>query len=538
MVGFAYSKAEAVRKPTGLADCSTANTSNMNTHTFQHWLTLGWTLAVSCFWSCASDDPVSLEDDLTLLPAEEYTYSPIEYRKRQSGNFYDWSSADSKETRTIDGMNWFTPDEGIRRTAWGGRTGVELATVAGKPGFFHVARCGERFYLADPDGGADILHGIQHVRPGDSEPHRQGFAQRFGSLSQWSEETGTLIADNHINYISYGSSSIEPFPAELREALLSPKTQKIAYGENLYLLRSFMWDMKKNLGYAFEDDKYNRLVLLFEPTFAAYIDQLAREKCADFVNDCHFVGYYLDNELPFASYEDKDARLGVDLKHFLALPDRYRAARSFAEAFMAEHHLSAAGITQADNEAFRNAVADYYYRLATETVRRHDGNHLILGTRLHDWSKYNQGVVEACARYCDVVSINYYARWQPEADFLAKLKAWCGDKPFLVSEFYVKAANATYGQTPYTNTEGGGWMVRTQKDRGIFHQNFCLRLLEAKNCIGWVHFEYNDGYTEEGASNKGIVSLNYEPYTDFLSAIRQINLDVYSLIDYYDKESN
>ena len=510
----------------------------MKTQTHLHWFLGGWTLAVSCLWSCAADAPISTEDGNTPLPVEEYTYSPIEYQKWQNGNFHNWSSTDSKETRTIDGMNRFTPDKEIRRTAWGGRIGVELTIVAGKPGFFHVAQCGKRFYLADPDGGADILHGIQHVRPGDSTPHRQGFSNRFGSLNKWSEETGALIADNHINYISYGSNRIEPFPTEVREALLSPKTQQIAYGENLYLLRSFMWDMKKNLGYEFEDDKYNRLVLLFEPTFASYIDQLAREKCADFVNDRHFVGYYLDNELPFASYENKDARLGIDLKHFLTLPERYKAARNFAEAFMAEHHLSAADITQADNEAFRSTVADYYYRLTTETVRRYDSNHLILGTRLHDWSKYNQNVMEACARYCDVVSINYYARWQPETNFLAELKAWCGDKPFLISEFYVKAANATYDQTLYTNTEGGGWMVRTQKDRGIFHQNFCLRLLEAKNCIGWVHFEYNDGYTEEGASNKGIVSLDYEPYTDFLSAVRQINLNVHSLIDYYDRASH
>ena len=183
-------------------------------------------------------------------------------------------------------------------------------------------------------------------------------------------------------------------------------------------------------------------------------------------------------------------------------------------------------------------VADYYYQLTTATVRRYDKEHLILGTRLHDWSKYNQKVVEACARYCDLVSINYYARWQPEADFLANLKVWCGTKPFLVSEFYTKAEDASYQGTGYTNTEGGGWLVHTQKNRGEFYQNFCLRLLETRNCVGWVHFEYNDGYDSNGkASNKGIVSIEYEPYTSFLSQMRQVNLAVHSLIDYYDIKS-
>ena len=55
---------------------------------------------------------------------------------------------------------------------------------------------------------------------------------------------------------------------------------------------------------------------------------------------------------------------------------------------------------------------------------------------------------------------------------------------------------------------------------------------------GLKHFEYNDGYDSNGkASNKGIVSIEYEPYTSFLSQMRQVNLAVHSLIDYYDTKS-
>ena len=73
----------------------------------------------------------------------------------------------------------------------------------------------------------------------------------------------------------------------MRANLLTPKTQKIAYAETLYLLRTFMWDMSKNLGYPFDDDKYNRLVLLFEPTFETYIDDLVRKKSTLFAGDKH-----------------------------------------------------------------------------------------------------------------------------------------------------------------------------------------------------------------------------------------------------------
>lgn len=523
--------------------------SNMEKQTYRHFLFFCLTAFMLFASSCSStDDAAEPAEPETPSSTDEYTFLNVEYRKWQNGTFQSWTTTDSRETRIIDNMNRYAPVSNYTRTAWGGRIGLQPSSVTGKDGFFRVASCGGRTYLLDPDNGVVILHGIQHVRPGESTAHKKSFSTKFGSEAKWSEETGKLIADNHINYISYGSNRIEAFPAAIRANLLTPKTQKIAYAENLYLLRTFMWDMSKNLGYTFEDNKYNRMVLLFEPTFASYIDDLVREKSALFAGDRHFVGYYLDNELPFASYENADPLRGIDLKHFLSLPDRYKAARTYAEKFMQERGVaSVAAITKKDRDEFRALVADYYYQLTTETVKRYDKEHLILGTRLHDWSKYNQKVVEACARYCDVVSINYYARWQPEADFLANLKSWCGAKPFLVSEFYAKAEDADYNGQKYTNTEGGGWLVRTQKNRGEFHQNFCLRLLEAGNCVGWVHFEYNDGYSTDGntgnatncnASNKGIVSLDYEPYESFLSYMRQLNLSVYPLIDYYDKKSN
>lgn len=487
---------------------------------------------------CAGDETDTPDPGTTPGGVEgtEYDYEKVEYRKWQNGSFGGWTTEESSETRTVAGMNRFTPVDGYVETAWGGRRdGGAPTSVTGTEGFFRIGKVGGRWYFLDPDGGAVILHGTQHVRPGSSDEHAAAFASKFGSNAEWSRQTGELLASCGFNYISYGSNRIEPFPDDMRENLLCPGSRKMAYAENLYLLRTFMWDMTANLGYAFEDGTYNRLVLAFEPTFQSYVEELAREKCAAFVGDRHFVGYYLDNELPFVAYRNADDVKGVELKHFLALPDRYRGAREFAESFLTQEGIASAdAITEADREKFRAAVADYYYRVTSEAVRKADPQHLILGTRLHDWSKYTQGIVEACARYCDVVSINYYARWQPEADFLSNLVTWSGDKPFIVTEFYVKGADASYKGRPYANTEGGGWLVRTQRDRGLFYQNFCLRLLETRNCAGWMHFEYNDGYGGTSDSNKGLVSVEYAPYTEFLTLASELHRNLYPLATYYD----
>ncbi|WP_294617786.1 hypothetical protein [uncultured Bacteroides sp.] len=511
----------------------------MKIHVYQYFLLFCFLGLLSPVAGCSDTvEPSEPEQPIPPTPAEdEYTLLNVEYRKWQIGTFQGWETTDSQETRIIDNMNWYTSTSDFSRTAWGRRIGLQPSSIVGKSGFFRVANYQGRSYLLDPDDGAVIIHGIQHVRPETSVAHKESFNNKFGgSEARWSKETGKLIADNHINYISYGSNRIETFPSVMRNNLLTPKTQKIAYAECLCPLRSFQWDMYKNLGYSFDDDKYNRLVIIFEPTFAPYIDELCREKTALFAGDKHFIGYYLDNELPFASFHNGDPLRGIDLKQFLSLPDRYKTAREYADKFMNDKGITLSQITEEVQEEFRGLVADYYYRLSTEAIRRYDTEHLILGSRLHDWSKYNQKVVEACARHCDVVSINYYGRWQPENDFLTNLKIWCGTKPFLVSEFYTKAEDANYKGNKYDNTEGGGWLVRTQKNRGEFYQNFCLRLLETKNCIGWVHFEYNDGYNDGKSTNKGIVSLEYEPYDSYLSYMRQLNLAVYSLIDYYDNK--
>jgi hypothetical protein len=91
------------------------------------------------------------------------------------------------------------------------------------------------------------------------------------------------------------------------------------------------------------------------------------------------------------------------------------------------------------------------------------------------------------------------------------------------------------------NTGGAGWLVKTQRERGWFYQNFALGLLESKVCVGWHWFRYSDNDPADKAvdpsnrdSNKGIVSNRYEPYAPLLDAMKPLNERVYTLADYFD----
>jgi hypothetical protein len=67
-----------------------------------------------------------------------------------------------------------------------------------------------------------------------------------------------------------------------------------------------------------------------------------------------------------------------------------------------------------------------------EALRRHDGEHLYLGSRFA-WQTTE--AVQACARWCDVVSFNIYKRSiADDRDEWARLHAL--GKPALIGEFH------------------------------------------------------------------------------------------------------
>jgi hypothetical protein len=60
-----------------------------------------------------------------------------------------------------------------------------------------------------------------------------------------------------------------------------------------------------------------------------------------------------------------------------------------------------------DLGVFSRKFADTYFRTVAEALHRHDPDHLYLGSRFA-WQ--TSEAVEACARWCDVVSFNRYVR--------------------------------------------------------------------------------------------------------------------------------
>ena len=488
----------------------------------------------------------------------EYTYTNIDYKINGTDNA--WLNG---QQITVDGMNWMVRYNTDPTDRFGGLPGVKPDEITSlnqnSEGFWRTGKIRGRNVMVDPDGNIAMLHGMNGVAPdilkeASSALSQKEFRERFGNdYLAWAMWANRVLADNHFNFYSTNMNRVvryKDFITPDIESTLHSYTDdsRLSQVELALLLRTFSWDYytasHSHRGY--NNQEVNIAALMFDPYYLDYIDGIAKEAAAISKGKTDFIGWYLDNELQFRW--DKDSKPGIYLKDWLVLQegsDYCQAngyAKAYAKAFMQDKfgvEPTLDNVTDEMEDAFLEDVVRYYYRTASEAIRRYDPDHLIIGSRLHGLPRQRKEIVKACAEYCDIVSINIYSMWVPEDSyFKSKYSAWVADydKPFMVSEFYVRDAEALYEGKPYSKTgEGGGWYVKGQANRGRFYQGFTRKLISYDNCIGWQWFQMTDDYSESyyGWNNKGIVSPKYEPYTDCLDYMDQLNRNIYQIMDYY-----
>ncbi len=244
-------------------------------------------------------------------------------------------------------------------------------------------------------------------------------------------------------------------------------------------------------------------------------------------DDPYLIGHFSDNELQCPTdILDRSLQLDVnnpDLSH------GYNAAKKWLSKRKNED-VSVSNINDDDRRAFINYVFDTYYKVTTEAIHKYDSNHLCLGSRLYGKVLKNQDIFKIAGNYLDVVSLNYYGGWAIRS---GQMQMWAqqASKPFLLSEFSTKALDSGI-----PDVLAYAWTVKTQRDRGLYYQNFTLALLESKNCVGWHWFKLRDSDPEDGMKkfNAGIMDVNYRPYLPMLNEMYKINHNVYNLVEYFD----
>ena len=289
---------------------------------------------------------------------------------------------------------------------------------------------------------------------------------------------------------------------------------------------------------------------VFDPRWEAYCESLARRKCAEMRSDPWLFGYFLDNELEWYGKTHRPEGIwtdtmkwGADHTGKLALVAHVRAAHADLAEFnrvwqqnaaswddLATLEALPAGSDRAREIqlAFLGEVADRYFRVAAGAIRKADPNHLVIGSRFA--GNAPEWAWRACARYCDVVTLNQYPRVDMETEDLSGIAETYGryhalvDKPMMVTEWSFPALDAGL-----PCTHGAGMRVDTQEQKThcvemLQHLHFRLPFLVGSNYFMWADEPkegISDTFPED--SNYGLNNVDDKPYPLLTGMFARLN---------------
>lgn len=415
-----------------------------------------------------------------------------------------------RPTRTLAGLDGFTAAEPSTSDPWGGRTDRPSLRATG---FFRTEKIDNRWWLVTPAGHLYWNVGINSVRPPRATPPPA--PATFAAAA-----TRELRAHGFNGLGNGGVSALQSVP------------QALPWTIRLSVISNFAKEHKQTYLTSGHTGFTEQCFPVFHPDFPAWARRQA-DVLAATVGDASVIGIFTDNELQCpVDLLDRHLRLPADdpyLRHGRAAALAWLAARS--------RPADAGTFTLKERYQFIAHVFETYVRIVRDAVRAVDRNHLILGPRfnVHRGQFDNPWFWTAVGPYIDVVAVNYYALWGPQSE---EIQVWSNSmqRPVMLTEWYSKAMDAP----KLANTNGAGWLVRTQTDRARYYQHFALAAFETPALVGFHYFKYLDDDADSvaldsaGGANKGLYRADGTPWSELLEAARAVNRQVYPLIDFFD----
>lgn len=290
----------------------------------------------------------------------------------------------------------------------------------------------------------------------------------------------------------------------------------------------------------------------FDPRFAMATERAVAIAARDHRDDPWLIGYFADNELAWAAPgDDPKARYALSyntLKQTTDVPAKRAFLKQLRDKYRNQEGLSKAwGIDlpawelmedpgfepplpspdhpeiENDFKYFQRVFAETYFKTIADSLKWHAPNHLLLGGR---FGVSTPEAVEACAKYCDVLSFNFYTPKPQDGFDFAKLRVL--DKPVLVTEFH-------FGSRDRGPFWGGAMEVAKEEDRGPAYANFLKSALAEPSIVGVHWFQYLDQPTSgrrlDGENGHlGLVGITDVPYQGFVDAVRKSNNQVVDVL--------
>jgi len=419
------------------------------------------------------------------------------------------------KTRTVENLAaYHAPKKLPVLNKYGGDTNFQEKAT----GFFHVKKINDRWWGIDPLGNRYVNVALNSITSEGSEGTQKALKEKYGTKENWMKETTNLLHEHGFNCAGSWSDHEGIIEANLTA------DRPMAYTINWNFMSSYgrkrggTYQQAGHVGYP------KNAIFAFDPEFETFCDTHAKQ-LLQYKDDPNLFGYFSDNEMPMKFKA---------IDNYLSLPET-EPGRIAAENWLKEQGITKEQITDKHREEFMALVAEKYFFVVSKAIKKYDPNHMYIGARFYSSEKHHKQFMQMAGKYLDIVSNNYYNHWTPDKKHMTEWAEWTG-RPFIVTEYYTKGEDSGMG-----NISGAGWIVRTQKDRGLFYQNYNLALLESKNCVGWHYFKYIDNDpTAKGVdpsnvdANKGIVSNRYVPWTPMLDKMKEMNTQVYNIVEHFD----
>ncbi len=419
------------------------------------------------------------------------------------------------------------------------------AIRADATGFFHPKQIDGRWWMIDPKGRGFYMVGTDHIsyhvhwcEKLGYAPYHKNMQAKYGSEAAWADVVAGQLKAWGFNTLPANHSRLLRYRDFAHIEFLAWGTQFSPVDD---IVPKTTWTGVPNV---------------FGPKWARHCDKLARAQCAPNKDDPWLIGYFIDNELEWygkihttwgvfveawkkpAGHSAKQAWLTFVREQVkdIATFNKHWGTKLGSFDELAKHTTP----TQPQCETARTVaqgflylVAERYFKVAAEAIRRHDPNHLVLGCRFAGGAP---DIWDIAGKYCDVVSLNTYPRIDVERGvprsfihYLEKCHADC-ERPMMITEWSFPALDAGL-----PCKHGAGMRVDTQAQKTRCFEHYQTLLFSLPFMVGSNYFMWADepalgiSKTFPEDSNYGLTNVDGKPYKLLTEACARLHRRVYEL---------
>lgn len=444
---------------------------------------------------------------------------------------------------------------------YGGLPGSGQKLGLAKTGFFHVERKGERWYLVNPEGNAFFHLGVCSFASYQEATYWKDRESVFEWLPPHDAEWGGC-------YRGWEGSEVSFLLANMRRKYGAVPSVKEFTARNIDRVRAWGFNSTGAFGAgdasARAEKNFPHVSDLplsqwsgikpipgitrtwdpFDPQMQKKFDENCAKSIAPKADDPLLIGYFLTNEPLYEDIPRVVPKLKGEWACKRRLVEELRAKYKTVQALNAAWNLKAesfeALIDQGlpvqtpaageDMQAFTALFLDELFRTATETVRKYDRNHLLLGCRLQFGTINNEQLCRIGGKYMDIWSFNYYT-YALDRAFLERVRSWTGGKPMILSEFYWSAPSAS-------GLPGGVKDVKTQEERGLAYRQYVEQAAAMDFIVGVEWYTLYDmaftgvGYSKIGGenANDGLLAMTDRPWKEMVAHMARTNHEIYAVV--------